>query len=66
MKITNEELKNIILEEFNTLVEEQDLDEGILDRIKRGFSAGKAALAKTPEEASSEAAFCCGYCSRRS
>ena len=38
MKITNEELKNIILEEFNTLVEEQDLDEGILDRIKRGFS----------------------------
>ena len=56
MKITDEELKNIILEEFNTLVEEQDLDEGILDRIKRGFSAGKAAMAKTPEEASSEAA----------
>ena len=56
MKITNEELKNIILEEFNTFVEEQDLDEGILDRIKRGFSAGKAAMAKTPDEASAEAA----------
>ena len=56
MKITNEELKNIILEEFNALAGEQDLDEGILDRIKRGFSAGKAALAKTPDEASSEAA----------
>jgi len=55
MKITNETLKSIILEEFNAFVEEEDLDEGILDRIKRGFGAGKAAMAKTPEESSSEA-----------
>ena len=56
MKITNEELKNIILEEFNALLKQEDLDEGFLDRIKRGVGAGKAAFSKTPEEASSEAA----------
>jgi len=56
MKITDEELKNIILEEFNTLLKQEGLDEGFLDRIKRGVGAGKAAFAKTPEEAASEAA----------
>tara|TARA_R100000005_G_C5001291_1_gene208404 strand:- start:2773 stop:3396 length:624 start_codon:yes stop_codon:yes gene_type:complete len=56
MKITESELKNIILEEFNRVVEENSIDEGFMDRLKRGFGAAKDAFAKTPEELSSEAA----------
>tara|TARA_R100000458_G_C8263135_1_gene238442 strand:+ start:1028 stop:1657 length:630 start_codon:yes stop_codon:yes gene_type:complete len=50
MKISNEQLQEIILEEFDTFVSEGSIDEGVLDRIKRAIGAGRAALQTTPED----------------
>lgn len=50
MKISNEQLQEIILEEFDAFVTEMSLDEGVLDRLKRAIGAGRAAFQTSPED----------------